>query len=320
MGGWAVERIVHFEPGDFLREGLAHFGFRDRAGAYYAIEHARHFLALVGADGRPEWTVAAQPVLDGVRNVAAGLEYPMYADTLPDGSVLVSCLGNARLYRIDPARAAAELLVDGRALGLRDMGNCVVAADGSVWVNEVTGCRVRQFDAGGNLLRTLGDGEPGFEAEETSFGEVRFGWIYDLRRGPDGALYVLDSGNFALRLIDPRTRSVRTLAGDGTPATFGSDPAARWDGPISLSVDEAGNAYVGDRFNHVVREVARGGAITTIAGRRDADDTRANDPSERDPRRLNLPQISSMDYHAGRLYVPTDLDGGGGDLVVLRRG
>lgn len=59
------------------------------------------------------------------------------------------------------------------------------------------------------------------------------------------------------------------------------------------------------------------GVITTVAGRREVDDDRANDPAERDPLRLNLPQISSMDYHAGHLYVPTDLFGDRGDPAVL---
>ncbi len=164
-----------------------------------------------------------------------------------------------------------------------------------------------------------------------SFESVRFNWVYDIRRGPDDCIYVLDSGNFALRVIDVAARCVRTLAGSGAPgyagdgddaraATFGGDPSARFDGPISLSLDEAGNAYVGDRFNHVVRMIDRdSGIITTIAGRPDVDDEHANDPAEHDPLRLNLPQISSMDYGRGRLFVPTDLTGESGDLVVLRR-
>ena len=71
-------------------------------------------------------------------------------------------------------------------------------------------------------------------------------------------------------------------------ATFGGDPTARFDGPISLSLDEVGNVYVGDRFNHVVRMIdAVTGTISTIAGRLAADDDRPNDPGEQDPRQLN---------------------------------
>jgi hypothetical protein len=197
-------------------------------------------------------------------------------------------------------------------------------------VNEVRGCRVWRFDEGGRPLETLGDGVPGFQAGTVGFGDVRFSWIYDLRRGTDACIYVLDSRNFALRVIDPASRSVRTVAGCGKPgcdgdggdaleAMFGGDPAAAFDGPISLSLDEAGNAYVGDRFNHVVRLIDREtGSISTIAGRAGASADTANDVAERDPLRVNLPMISSLDYD-GRLCVPTDLDDGSGDLVVLRR-
>jgi hypothetical protein len=162
-----------------------------------------------------------------------------------------------------------------------------------------------------------------------SFDAARFSWVYDLRLGPDGSVYVLDSKNFALRVIEPKSRRVRLLAGTGTSgysgdgadartATFGSDPAAIFDGPISLSLDEAGNAYVGDRFNHVVRMIERDSdIISTIAGRPEADAETGTAPAERDPLRLNLPMISSMDFHDGRLFVPTDLAGDSGDLAVL---
>jgi hypothetical protein len=325
-----IDRIVHFEPGEFVKAGCSHFGFHDRKGRYFAVAHRRHFLGLVGAGGDLDWTVAPEPVFAGVPNIAAELQFPMYVDVLPDETLVVSNLGNARLYRIDPERMSAELLVVGRELGLVDMGNCVVDDEGYVWVNEVEGCRVWRFDGSGRPVQTLGDGSPGFQSEAVSLDEVRFNWIYDIRRGPNGTVYVLDSRNFALRLIDIAARSVRTLAGgapgysgdggDARVATFGSDPGARFDGPISLSLDEAGNAFVGDRFNHVVRMIEReSGVITTIAGGPAADDERPNDSAERDPLHLNLPQISSMDYDRGRLFVPTDLAGEQGDLVVLRR-
>lgn len=328
---WTIERIVHFAPGDVLKGGFAHFGFHDRDGRFFAVAHQQHFLGLVGPGGTFEWTVAARPVIDDVPNIAAAIDFPMFVDVLPDRSLVVSNFGNARLYRIDLDRMTSELLVDGWALGLADMGNCVVDREGLVWVNEVTGCRVWRFDQQGRVDRVLGNGQPGFQSDPASFDGVRFNWIYDLRRGPDDRIYVLDSKNFALRVIDLRNQLVATIAGTGSPgysgdgedatdSTFGSDPTARFDGPISLSLDDAGNAYVGDRFNHVVRMIdATTGTISTIAGRPAADDDKANDAAEQDPRRLNLPRISSMDCYGDRLFVPTDLNDDGGDLVVLLR-
>jgi len=331
MTGWTVERILHFGQGDFVTDGLAHFGFHARDGRYYAISHPGHAAALVGADGLPAWTVAPRPVLAGVPNVAAELEFPMYADALPDGTVLVSNLGNARLYRIDPDSLRAHVLVDGRALGLADMGNCVVDNEGTIWVNEVRGCRIWRFDRDGRPLETLGDGVRGFQRDRVGFDRVQFGWVYDIRLGPGGTIVVLDSTNYAVRIVDVAARVVLPLAGTGRPgydgdggpaadATFGGDPSAAFDGPISLSLDEAGNAFVGDRFNAAVRTIdRRTGVISTIAGGGDPAVDAPNDPRERDPRRLRLPMISSMDYAAGRLFVPTDLKDGSGDLAVLGR-
>ena len=103
-------------------------------------------------------------------------------------------------------------------------------------------------------------------------------------------------------------------------ATFGSNPAERFDGPISLSLDEEGNIFVGDRQNHVVRMIHRkSSTIRTIAGTHNSVKGMSNNPAEKDPLKLNLPEISSMDYHDGHLFVPTDLSPEAGDLAVLIR-
>jgi len=328
---WTVDRIVHFDSGDLVKNGLSHFGFHDRTGNHYAIFHQKHFLGLIGEDDRLEWTVAAHQVFEGTPNIVAKLNYPMYIDNLADETLLVSNFGDARLYRIDVGRNKAELFVDGSGIGMKDVGNCVVDNEGSVWVNEVEGCRIWRFDGTGKPVLTLGDGTPGFQSGTVDFGEAKFSWIYDIRRGPDGNIYVLDSRDFAVRLIDLKRRVVHTLAGTGKSgyegdnddalnATFGSNPTARFDGPISLSLDEEGNIFVGDRQNHVVRMIQRkSGIIRTIAGNHNSVEGRSNNPAEKDPLKLNLPEISSMDYYDRHLFVPTDLSPEAGDLAVLGR-
>jgi hypothetical protein len=330
LADWVVDRVIHFGPGEFLKDGLPHFGFHDRNGKRYAISHQKHFLGLVRENDQLEWTVAAHQVFEGTPNIVARLNYPMYIDNLDDENLLVSNFGDARLYRINIERKKAELFIDGLRIRMKDAGNCVVDNEGSAWVNEVKGCKIWRFDSMGNPLLTLGDGTPGFQLGTVGFDEVRFSWVYDIRRGPDGNIYVLDSRNFAVRLIDLKHRVVRTLAGTGKPgyegddgdalnATFGSDPAARFDGPISLSLDEEGNIFVGDRMNHVVRMIhKKSNIIRTIAGNHNSVKGTGNNPKGKDPFKLNLPEISSMDYYEGHLFVPTDLSPEAGDLAVLK--
>jgi DNA-binding beta-propeller fold protein YncE len=329
LEGWKIDRIINFGSQDFCKEGFAHFGFHDREGRLYALNHRKHFVGLVNEDNQLEWTVAPARVFEGVPNILAKLEFPIYIDTMQDGALVVSNFGNNRLYRVDVAKMEATLFVDGSSLGMKRAGNCVVDGQGCVWVNEVEGCRVWRFDSTGKPILTLGDGTPYFQFDSVSFDEVRFNWIYDIRKGPEGNIYVLDSKNFAVRMVDLRSRKVFTLAGTGKGgyqgdggsarlATFGSSPEARFDGPISISLDEEGNIYVGDKFNHVVRMIHRAtGTITTIAGKHKSIYGKKNNPKETNPHEVNLPEISSMDYYDGRLFVPTDITKDTGDLIVL---
>ena len=332
MSGWKVERIVHFDfENDFVKDGLSHFGFHDRAGNLYAVAHQKHFIGLVGRRGQLEWTVAGKKVFQGVPNIRAPLNFPIFVDCFSDGSLMVSNFGDSRLYRVYPDTMKAELLIEGADWGMKRAGNCVIDGDECIWVNEVEGCRVRRLDRAGRLLLTLGTGRPGFQSRPTEFHNVRFNWIYDLRRGPDGNIYVLDSKNFAVRVIDLGVGRVLPIAGTGRPgysgdggdpnlATFGGDPSANFDGPISLSLDERGNIFVGDRFNRVVRMIEKkSGTIGTIAGDTGATGLDANSDNESNLFRLKLPKISSMDYHDRRLFVPTDLTDQSGDLVVLQK-
>lgn len=330
--GWSVDRIVHFDfrTNAIVKSGCVHFGFHDRAGRHYGIAHQKHFLGYVGDDDSLLWTVASRPVFRGVPNIAAGLEFPMYVDALQDQTLVVSNFKTAEVYRVDVRSMKASLLIDGHSVGMMNAGNCVVDDEGYIWINEVTGCRVWRFDPRGHPALVLGSGTAGFQDDVIDFDHARFSWIYDMRRAPDGSIYVLDSKNYALRVIDMAAAVVRTVAGTGRPgydgdggdarhATFGSDPTAQFDGPISLSLDADGNAFVGDRFNQVVRMVDRAGMITTVAGCPGMPLDQANEPDVHDPLNVSLPQISSMDYYSGRLFVPTDLTDESGDLVVLRR-
>lgn len=173
----------------------------------------------------------------------------------------------------------------------------------------------------------LGQGKPGFQTKTTPFHKVSFDWVYDLRIGPDGNIYVLDGKNFAVRMIDLQDKMVSPVAGTGKPgysgdggdaliATFGSDTHEHFDGPYALSLDEEGNVYVGDTQNHVVRMVnKKTGLISTIAGNPKIKLHARNDPQETDPFKLNLPKICSMDYLDGCLFIP-EWDG---DMVILEK-
>ncbi len=83
-----------------------------------------------------------------------------------------------------------------------------------------------------------------------------------------GNLYVSEFNNCVIRKITPGG-IISTFAGsvgggysgDGGPAT-----SAKMSLPYGLTMDPAGNIYVADLANHVVRKITPGGIISTFAG------------------------------------------------------
>jgi DNA-binding beta-propeller fold protein YncE len=93
---------------------------------------------------------------------------------------------------------------------------------------------------------------------------------YGIIVGPDGALYFCDLDNQRIRRFDPKTKAVTTVAGngekgyrgDGGPALQGS-----LNMPHEIQFDRAGNLYIAERDNHVIRKVdAKTKVISTVAG------------------------------------------------------
>jgi hypothetical protein len=62
--------------------------------------------------------------------------------------------------------------------------------------------------------------------------------------------------------------SFTTLAGsaENHGSAGGTGRAARFYSPYSVAVDSAGNVFVADTYNHMIRKVTPAGAVTTLAG------------------------------------------------------
>jgi len=61
---------------------------------------------------------------------------------------------------------------------------------------------------------------------------------------------------------------VTTLAGRAgfSGSGDGIGAAARFDSPVGVATDNAGNVYVADMFNNAIRKVTPAGVVSTLAG------------------------------------------------------
>lgn len=85
-----------------------------------------------------------------------------------------------------------------------------------------------------------------------------------------GNLYIADLGNQRIRKVSAASGAITTVAGTGAQGYSGDNvPAtsAELDDPDGVAVDSAGNLYIADGGNNLIRKVsANTGRITTVAG------------------------------------------------------
>jgi streptogramin lyase len=98
--------------------------------------------------------------------------------------------------------------------------------------------------------------------------EAQFRSPRDVAQAPDGSVYIADSGNAVIRRLSPQG-AVTTVAGSAgvTGYADGVGAAVRFASVDGLTVDGAGNVYIADAGNHVVRRLAPDGQVTTVAGK-----------------------------------------------------
>jgi sugar lactone lactonase YvrE len=124
-----------------------------------------------------------------------------------------------------------------------------------------------------------------------------------------GNLYFTDGANAAIRKITP-AGIVTILAGGPDPGSSlprcsysdGTGAAAHFCLPAGIAIDAAGNLYVADSFNCVIRKVTPAGVASTIAGKAR---TCGTDNGPGASATFSLPYGIAIDA-AGNLYV-TDI-------------
>lgn len=158
----------------------------------------------------------------------------------------------------------APVFRDGAQSGFSDPFGVAVAIDGTVYVADAgESNRIRKIAPDGNVT-TLAGGNEGFSDGPTT--SASFNTPSGLALGPDGSLFVADTGNNQIRKIT-REGQVSTVAGNGK-AGYADGPAsqAQFNGPIGIAVDKTGNIFVADAYNDRIRTITTDGQVSTVAG------------------------------------------------------
>jgi large repetitive protein len=119
-----------------------------------------------------------------------------------------------------------------------------------------------------------------------------------------GNLYIADSAHNRIRKVTAATGIISTIAGNGNASYQGDNgPAnlATLDTPSGITIDGAGNLYIADTGNNVIRKItAATGIITTVAG--DGTAGANGDGGRATSAKLNAPWGVTVD-NSGNLYI-----------------
>jgi len=229
---------------------------------------------------------------DGGQAVDALLYGPEGVAVAPDGTIDITDRSNFRLRQISTSgvittiagngaigpvpsgvsATSAQVGVFGNAwpdsLYVDSTGNLYFADDGNNVIRKVTPAGVISTIAGTGVAGYSGDGGLATSAELDGPTAIAF--------DASGNLYIADTGNNVVRKVDASTGDISTYAGtygesitgilmpvsgDGGAATSAGVPQ-----PTGLAVDSAGNLYIAEIYQCVVRKVTTAGIISTYAG------------------------------------------------------
>jgi sugar lactone lactonase YvrE len=146
-----------------------------------------------------------------------------------------------------------------------------LALGASATSGEATATYVINVIPGPGMISTIageGPGNAGYSGDGGPATSASINFPTGVGMGSGGVVYVADTQNNVIRKVYPGG-AISTMAGNGTQGYSGdggSALSASLYSPSGVATDGAGNLYIADAGNNVIRKVTPAGIISTFAG------------------------------------------------------
>jgi trimeric autotransporter adhesin len=250
----------------------------------------------------------------GDNGPASGAELNLPGGVIIDsaGGVYIADKGNNVIRRIDTSGTITTVAGNnaegysgdnGLATNATLYGPAGVAVGGgNLYIADTNNNRIRMVNSVGTITTIAGDGTAGYTGDNGPATSATLNKPAAVLVGSTGTLYIADTGNDVIRMIST-TGTISTIAGTGVAGYSGDGGAAtsaRLDSPYGLNADSAGDLYIADSMNNVVRMVSTAGIISTIAG--NGINGYSGDGAEATGAALSNPQSVALDSQ-GNVYI-----------------
>jgi sugar lactone lactonase YvrE len=266
-------------------------------------------IALYIADS-DNGVIRALDVNGNISTLWIGLSFPTGIATIDPSTILVADAATNVVWYLSQSygscvvagtRAASYNCHTGSAINTKLSDPRGLAWDGmSLYIADAGNNKIRMVDAAGNISTIAGNGIGGFAGD--GFPAVNAQLNHPTSVVFNGTLYVADANNYRVRKFTVGG-TITTIAGNGTPSLFGDGGAAtsaQVGNPYAVAVDAAGNEYVADNQNDVIRKIDVNGLITTVAG--NGTNGYSGDQGPATSAQLNDPRGVAVDAN-GNIYI-----------------
>jgi uncharacterized protein (TIGR03437 family) len=215
---------------------------------------------------------------DGGLATAAGFVIPIRCAVDASGNLFIVDQGAFRVRKVDGAgiittyagTGAQGFSGDGGPATQAEMNNPTadaVDAAGNLYISDQFNHRVRMVDAvTGTITTVAGNGVGTFAGDGGLATAASLYYPGEIVLDPTGALFIVDGGNNRIREVSGGI--IETVAGNGTAGYTGDGGPplqAELDSPFPITLDNAGNLYVGDGDYPADLTDNRVRAITNVA-------------------------------------------------------
>jgi RHS repeat-associated protein len=199
--------------------------------------------------------------------LAAQLYHPFDVTVGPDGSLYIADTNNNRIRRVGSDGIITTVVGTGVSGFSGDGGPAIAAelnrptgvavgSDSSLYIADTNNNVIRRIGADGIITTVAGTGVWGFSGDGGPATAAQLRSASGVAMGPDGSLYIADTGNHRIRRVGP-DGLITTVVGN-TP-----EQLIDFDG---VTVGPDGSLYLADYIGTRIHRVGPDGTMTTVAG------------------------------------------------------